>query len=327
MRRVVVLGVALCLATTADAQRRDSVQIPLPGPRTLVGFVADQLDRPIAGAEVYITSQGLTTQTGPDGSFRFNDIKPGRYQIGARKLGYYPQGQQVEVGDNGGATAFWLTSRGPFTLPTIVSSAARGGLSGVVGDTAYKIIEGARIWVLASDRRTESDSTGAFFLDLKPGRYMVRVERPGYGSKLVSVTIPRDSGRQVTVWLTPSSGQTRRETQAIMEMSMRLTRRNPVWSKIYTREDILKSGMKTADRFASAGAGKLVPDYCEAIIDGGLTRTPLWVIDAADIETMEVYTSRPARPRNSRSSAGFQNRSVPVPNQCLGTSVYVWLRK
>src|SRR5688500_7987876 len=228
-------------ASVANAQRRETVDIPLPGPRTIVGFVADTADRPVDSAEVFIESLQRSTVTRADGSFRFEDVKPGKYQIGARKLGFYPQGKPVQVGDKGGGTAFWLRPR-DVTLPAIVSSAVRGGLSGVIGDTAFNIIEGATIWVLASDRRTVSDSTGAFHLDLKPGRHIVRVERAGYGSKLVSVSIPDDSGRRVTVWMAPASrGAMARETQNVLEFSSRLTRRNPVWSKIYTREDIARS--------------------------------------------------------------------------------------
>ena len=155
---------------------------------------------------------------------------------------------------------------------------------------------------------------------------MVRVERPGYGSKLVSVNIPRDSGRRVTVWLSPATGTERRENQALLEMSMRLTRRSPVWSKIYTREDFLTSKMQTSDRFASAGAGMRIPEYCLAVVDGYVLE-PLWVIDVADIETMEVYSSRPPRggARNP-NAAGPSVRGVPQPRECAAR-VYIWLRK
>jgi hypothetical protein len=323
-----MIAIAVLTASAAGAQRPDSVQIPLAGPGTLVGFVADEFNRPLAGAEVYISALQRSVFTSGDGSFRLDNIKEGAHQVGARKLGYYPAGQQVVVKEKGGATAFWLRQRSAVTLPTIVASAARGGLSGVVGDTAFNIIEGATIWAMATDRRAQSDSTGQFHLDLKPGRHMLRIERAGYGSKLVSVNIPRDSGRRVTVWLNAASPMDRRDNQALLEMSMRLTRRNPVWSKIYTREDFLESRMQTTDRFASAGAGKRVPEYCLAIVDGGRAVEPLWVIDLADVETMEVYTSRPPRGGARNPNAGGPNmRGVPQPRECDGTRVYVWLRK
>ena len=57
----------------------------------------------------------------------------------------------------GGSVTFELVQR-PDSLPLVVSTATRLGLSGVVGDTAYNIVAGASISVLASDRRTVSDS-------------------------------------------------------------------------------------------------------------------------------------------------------------------------
>jgi hypothetical protein len=321
-----ILGFILPVGAV-HAQRRDSVQIPLPGARTIVGFVADTDDRPLENAEVYITSLKRTTASGPDGSFRFDDVKPGKYQVGVRKIGYYPQGRSVTVGDQGGATAFWIGPTGPVTLPSVVSSAVRGGLSGVVGDTAFNAIPAAQIWVLASDQRTRSDSTGAFFLDLKPGRHMVRVERAGYGSKLLSVTIPRDSGRRVMVWLTETTrGARARESQAIAEFSMRLTRRNPVWSTLYTREDIARSRKQLLSELVNAGNGRPVdPNLCTATIDG-VYREPLWAIDAADIETVEIYTPRPAR-GGVRSINAAGTRARPQPQASLCPGVFVWLRK
>jgi hypothetical protein len=318
------LAATVFCATAAQAQLRDSVQIPLPGPRVIHGFVADRVERPLDSVEVVIASLKRSTFTAADGSFRFEDVKPGKYKIAVRRLGYYPQAREVPVGDDGGATAFFLTGKSA-TLPPIVSSASRGGLSGVVGDTAFNIIEGASIWVLGSDRRADSDSTGAFFLDLKPGRHMVRVERPGYGSKLVSVTIPNDSGRRVMVWMAPAAqGTANREKQAIQDFSMRLMRRTPVWSTIYTRDDILRARHSNATQLATAGAGKRVDENCPAIIDG-MVSAPLWALDPADIETMEVYASRPSRRGVTSINARAAARQPLAGPDCT-TRVYVWLR-
>ena len=73
--KAAVIAVVL-IASTANAQQRDSVQIPLPGPGILHGFVSDSADRPLDGAEVTIASLRLSTLTGADGSFRFEHIKP-----------------------------------------------------------------------------------------------------------------------------------------------------------------------------------------------------------------------------------------------------------
>ncbi|MGH7678232.1 MAG: MSCRAMM family protein [Gemmatimonadaceae bacterium] len=324
----ILTGMLVALPLTLAAQQRDSVQLPLPGPGVLHGFVADSMERPLDGAEVVIQSLRLSVLTGPDGSFRFENIKPGRYQVSARKIGYYPSGRVVTVGDNGGATAVWLVRRETATLPPVVSTARRGGLSGVVGDTAYNAIRGAEVSVLASDRRTQSDSTGAFFLDLKPGRHMIRVEREGYGSQLLSVTIPKDSGRRMMVWLSSASrGFVAWQSHMIEEFSMRLARRNPVWSRIYTREDITRTGYDRARELVTAGAAHPISDECIAFIDGDTTRKrPIWALDAGDIETLEVYSyAKPPRAA-VRSIGGGGNRAPGTGGRPGCPAVYVWLR-
>ncbi len=302
------------------------------GPRTIVGIVRDTLGNPVDSAELLIASVKRRTVTGPDGTFRFDDVKPGSYDIAARKLGLYPQVRTVMVGDNGGAVSFSLVP-GTRALPPVVTSAARGGLSGVIGDTAYNIVEGARIAVVASDHRTSSDSMGRFFLELKPGKYMVNVSRPGYRTRLVSVTIPNDSGRRMTVWLTPSDqAQSAREAAAFDSLTLRLELRNPAFSTIFTREDInrlhIEDGVQLARLGGSSWKGP-VDDGCLAIIDGGPRKLPIWSIDAADIETMETYTPPPSRGTVTNIRADAITSAAPplLDDHCNGTKVYVWLRK
>jgi len=312
-------------ATSVDAQQPT---LPKPaGPKTLVGIVTDTIGNPLDSVELTISSLKRHAMSGADGTFRFDDIKPGPYQVVARRLGYYPQMQSATVDDNGATISFSLLL-GVRALPPVVSSIARGGLSGVIGDTAYNIVSEAQISVIASDHRTLSDSMGRFFLDLKPGKYMVNVSRPGYRTRLVSVTVPNDSGRRMTVWLTPTNvGQYNRDAMAFDALAARLARRNPVWSNIYTREDINRMGIEDGIQLAQVGAGKRMDDTCSAIIDGGPRRLPLWAIETADIEAMETYTTPP--PRRTVTSI---NRNQPIRTQAQATSacgatVFVWLRK
>ena len=286
-----------CLVSeSADAQQPAA---PKPaGPKTLVGIVTDTLGNPVDSVELVISSVKRHAMSASDGTFRFDDIKPGPYQVLARRLGYYPQVQSATVDEKGGVVSFSIL-QGFRALPPVVVSAGRGGLSGVIGDTAYNIVEGAQIAVIASDHRVASDSMGRFFLDLKPGKYMVNVTRLGYRSRLVSVTIPNDSGRRMTVWLTPTNrGQAARDAFAFDALALRLETRNPVFSNIFTREDINRLGIQDGYQLARLGSNsQLGPpdDRCEAIIDGGPRTLPLWAIDAADIEAMETYAPSPKR--------------------------------
>jgi Carboxypeptidase regulatory-like domain len=250
MLLVAVVGGALA-RTSASAQQPAP---PRPaGPRTIVGIVADTTGIPLDSVELLISSVRRRAMSGPDGTFRFDDLKPGKYQIAARRLGFYPQVHDVTVGDRGGVVSFSLL-RGIPALPPVVSSVARGGLSGVIGDTAYNIVEGAKIAVVASDHRTVSDSMGRFFLDLKPGKYMVNVSRRGYATRLVSVTIPNDSGRRMTVWLTPADqAQTARDAAVLDSLTLRLELRNPAFSTIFTREDINRLHIEDGVQLARLG--------------------------------------------------------------------------
>jgi len=320
-----MLTVALLAASSAGAQRA-TMAPPPAGPKTLVGIVSDTAGNPVDSVEVFITALKRRTMSAPNGAFRFDDIKSGTYAVSTRRLGYLPQLRRVTVGDDGGTAAFSLIPymRG---LPPVVSSSPRGGLSGVIGDTAYNIVSGAQVTVIASDRRTVSDSTGSFFLDLKPGKYMVSVKRAGFASRLVSVTIPNDSGRRMVVWMSPSSrGESAREEWAIENLNARLLRRNPVWSTIYSREDINRMGMTDAAQLATIGARTRVDDNCPAIIDGGPRTAPIWAFAAADIETMETYTQKRASyAPTSILGRGIQPRAPTESSDC--PTVYLWLRK
>src|SRR5690348_4145297 len=181
---LVATFVVVC-ASTLDAQRPAQ---PAAGPRTLVGVVSDTAGVPIDSAEIFISALKRHVMSAADGRFRFDDIKPGTYDVSARRLGYLPQVRKVKVADEGGAISFQLV---PYVrgLAPVVTSSTRGGLSGVVGDTSYRSIAGTEISALATDRRTVSDSTGSFFLDLKPGKHILRVNAPGFSTRLVSVTV------------------------------------------------------------------------------------------------------------------------------------------
>jgi hypothetical protein len=323
---IATVAFALFLGAQAGAQQ----PAPRPaGPRTIVGTVFDTLGNVVDSADVRITTIQRRGKPGPNGTFRFDDISPGPYVVSARRFGYLPQAHRVIVGDNGGAVNFALV---PYvrSLPPVISAVAQGGLSGVIGDTAYNIVPGAEISVLASDHHATSDSAGRFFMDIKAGNYMVRVKREGFASKLVSVTVPSGEGRRIIVSLTPASrAASAREEWAVTNLQDRLLRRNPVWSKIYTREDMNRLGMTDLTQIATAGASMRVDESCNAILDGGPRSAPIWTLTAAELEYVEVYASRPAR--NAPTSI-IRNGQAPIRGQASPVSdcpatVYAWLRK
>ena len=331
-----VLGISV--ARLAGAQRPDepgaapNVKAPRPGgPHTIVGFVADTFATPLDSVEVFIASLKLHTTATADGMFRFADVKTGSYAVSARRFGYYPQVREIVVGDSGGVATFALVPRQQ-GLPTVVTSAPRGGLSGVIGDSSYNILQGAEVVMVGTDHQAITDSTGAFYLNAKPGRYMVRVAHSGYASRLIGVTIPNDSGRRILVGLAPSTRPPlAREEAAMAELAFRLTRRS-VMSRIYTREDINHMGMTELQQIATAGSYQRVDESCQAIVNGGPITMPIWLITAADIESVEIYPPDPESRRRQFVPTSI-NGNQPIRTQgatrrtdCPVT-VYVWLRK
>jgi hypothetical protein len=291
------------------------------GPGTIVGTVSDTSLLPLDSVDVFIASPRKQTVSA-DGMFRLEKLDAKPYQVVARRFGYAQQIRTVTVGDSGGVVAFCLvpTAR---TLATVISSAPRGGLMGVIADTAFGIIPGADVSVLGGGEHTVSDSTGVFYVPLKPGKYMVRVTHTGFESKMVSISVPSDSGRKMLIWLLPSRrGTAPRESWNADELGHRLDTASAVRRKIFTREDINNFGGTELRQLAQAGAVSYVDDSCAAVIDGGPYRVPIWTLKAADLEMVEVYTDK--EPRNYPTSISNQRRPA---KRARCPHVYAWLRK
>ena len=334
MRATLTSLLVVATASAAAAQQPDTT---LRGPgRTIVGIVIDTADNVLDSAEVFVASLRRSTAADTAGRFRFADVKPGEYQVAARRLGYYPQTRTVTVTkDSGGVARFVLV---PYTrsLDPVVSSARRGGLTGVVGDTGWAAIRSAEITEVTGLGRAVTDSMGGFFLDLRPGKHMIRVQRDGFASQLLSVTIPRDSGRRMMVFLKPSTrGEAVREETAIHDMGMRLSRRNAVYSQFITREDISKGPWTELHQIAQSHAAGIIYPDCLATIDGGPRQDYLWAIRASEIEAIEIYRARMARAEarsivRTPGARVLTTRPITDPtagSNCGENAVYVWLRK
>ena len=331
-------------AVTTTAERQP------PGARILTGTVRDTSGVTIDGVEISIPKLQRRRIGGGDGSFRFDSIPRGTYSIRARKLGYAPQIRVFEVGRDGGLANFELL---PFAraLPAVVISAVAGGLSGIVGDTAFNGVPAAEIRLNAKSLLTQTDSTGAFFLAAPPGNYMVSIKKSGYKDKVVSVTIPEDGGRRMSVFLTPFSGAIPvRELWNVADMGARLAWRHPLKDVFYTREDMITLGVEWAYELVRRGGQAPYDKDCRVIVDGGPTTTVLSTLTVDDLEGMEIYNSAragvrpPMRVYNRQAADQFTERRRVADSQIApGSSgnteralfenqgmfcpvVYVWLR-
>jgi hypothetical protein len=142
---------------------------------------------------------------------------------------------------------------------------------------------------------------------------MVRVKRTGFATKMVSISIPPDSGRKLLIWLYAARrGATPHEEWAARELGFRLDTATAAWSKVFTREDIMNFPSDELTQLARAGSISAVDGNCPALIDGGPTTLPLRSLRAEDLEMVEVYTDKPR---------GASSTTPRCPH------IYAWLRK
>lgn len=259
------------------------------GPNTLSGLVTDTLGRPIANADVFVAELRRRTRTSPDGAFRFDSVKTGSYDVSARSIGYIARTYRVAVRADGGSVYIRMIRIG-ISLPSMITTAERGGLSGIIGDTAYRAMPGVRVTVMGTSSTAFTDSAGAFFLPLKPGRYMVRLELEGHARQLIGVTIPENEGRRIAAWMAPRfSSPNPQEGANLFELNQRIMRMSPASSKYFSREDMDRQGIADLQELARRWAvGPISPD-CFVKINGGPRQVALWELTAADLEFVEVY--------------------------------------
>lgn len=323
MCAVPLLAVATWLPPSAAAQDTQSGLVPF------YGAVVDSLRRPIEDADVFIQQLQRRIRTGADGKFVV-ELKPGKYTVTIRRIGYIADSRKVTVGDQGLDVQFTMR-RAAFSLPSVITTAERGGLSGVIADTALKPMAGVKIKVMGTSHQVETDSEGAFFAPVSAGHYLVDVTRDGYDRQLISVTVPANAGRQIAAWMVPQTQKPNPKVGAnLYDMQVRQIRAGPVTGQHFTREDIERAGWTELREVASVAAARLMNPNCPVIIDGGPSTRELWEITTREIEYIESYTHRAPVPTVNGPRPGDvtvkPSTSVVAPSVC-GTTLYVWLRR
>lgn len=316
--------------------------LPQAGAGIVAGLVVDTSGKPIEGASVFLQERKREVRTGADGVFRFQGLNPAdTVTLAARRIGYFPLSARVPVGAGGRQVIFQMNPR-LTTLPAAITEIELSGLRGTVSDTALTPLRDASVSALGGGQGiARTDSAGTFFLNLKSGQYMVRVTRKGHQDQMISVSVPPKGGKRLAVQLTPGSDPYHARQAAYAEqLRSRLIRRSPMWSRIFTREEIGKLNVANMSQLASIGAVQRVDESCEASVNGGMGSVPLWALDPEDVEFMEVYMRTPntgmetISPRGVTSAGGMQpirtQQRVTIANSGVRpcpASLMVWTRK
>jgi hypothetical protein len=214
-----------------------------------------------------------------------------------------------------------------------------------VKDVSGKPVPGARVRVLGVGLQTMTDSAGAFWLPAPPGSHLVAAGKATFAEKLAGVTIPRDSGRSVTIWLRPAASMLNRQAFNVEDLRERLAWGMKTSQALWTRERLDNEGIEwiydvVQLMWRRGGHVTDINRVCAVVVDGGPATASLVGLTIDDVESVEVYNSDPstsatvsaARPR-SRNGRGGEfvqpNNTLPARKQNAGKTcmaVYVWLR-
>jgi hypothetical protein len=311
---------------------------------TFSGSVVDSAGRPIEGVEVALTDLRRVVLSGSTGSFRFDSVPVGQWIVRVRRIGFAAETRSVDV-DTGRAPVEFRLRATVRTLVPIVTSASRLGLGGTVNDASGKPVPKARVRVLGSGLETITDSAGQFWIAARSGSYMVAVAKTSFAERIAGVTIPPDSGREVTIWLRPSSTVPVREAWNIEDLRERMAWVKQSGEGILTRDAMAKDGYDLIYDVVQAawvrmGRKHSVSPECRLVVNGGPATVALARITVDDVESIEIYSRYPktsaavaaAAPRRGSIGGGqfvqlSNTRAAEMANggmPCL--AVYVWMR-
>lgn len=288
-----VAGMALGLAGLVPHAHAQGIPLTPPGPHTIIGVVTDEVGMPIANADIIVEAIHRRVSARADGSFRIDSVPEGEYEIYARRMGYIGVKTAARVGENGAVVLVQLVQY-RYTLPAVQTTAARGGLSGTIADAAFSPLANIRVSVVGGSGKARTDARGTFFLPLAPGSYVIQLDGSGYVKQLVGAQVPADSGRQVAAWMERQVGKADPvRSRNLFDLEQRLIRGSRTRLRIVTRDDMARLGTRTVLQLANLTAVRPMAPDCLVSVNGGPDVVPLWLLDADDIEFVELSTTRP----------------------------------
>jgi hypothetical protein len=318
MSRFLIVAALLSAGLTSAAGAQCTPGGP-PDPaavgKSIAGIVLDRSNQPLENVDVIVKAPRRLAKTRPDGRFLIQDLDTGVYEVTFRKIGYQIFAWEYVVTDSGGVARVCLAPEVRI-LPPSVSAVAAGGLFGIIADSMMKPLPGAEVRAMGAGEHAITDSAGAFFMNLRRGSYAIMISKDGFARQLLSVTIPKDSGRQITAFLGSPQRNANRMAANLGDMRQRIAWANPATSGIMSSEDLLRTSADlrgAATKLARMG----MADDCPAIIDGGPYSLPLSIIDKRDVAMLEAYMI--AAPRRRGSAPRPINSPCPV-------RVYVWMK-
>ena len=252
---VAVLLCALNGAVAQDTARTGTVPSARAPLGALVGTVIDQDRRPLADVDIVAPGIARRTRSRADGSFTLAGLPPGDHEVRFRKLGYDPAeltlnvvpGQQLSVAVTLGLLSQKLN-------PVLIQATVFNEIGGLVVDEHGQPVEGAEVAVDGAGRSVRTRADGGFlFLDVAPGRYLLRVRKLGYRPQQRALEMVKQLERTLTIRLSglaqelsaveivAQSGMGARDSVARREFNARRAMAG-TQSDLITRDELARSG-------------------------------------------------------------------------------------
>jgi hypothetical protein len=261
------------------------------------GLVRDSVTgRPIAAAVVGAigTTYSRVTRSDERGAYALVGVPDGLVTVTARQLGYAVFTSQVRVA--GRDTTIDVALRAIASqLDTIRVRADVTGIRGLVG-TAHDLrpIAGARAQVIGAEHDAVTDSSGAFFVELrKPGTYVLRVSHAGYSPRVLSVDVPKNRTIETSTLLDSGDTEAKDAEGLWQDLVSRVRMRGPN-SALVSGSALRDAGGSVVDAlrgspgFTQRGL-RIGPTTCVFINGRPSPELPLAGVDITQIETVELY--------------------------------------
>ena len=188
--KAVLPGLAVFLFLTPSVSYAQSV---------VSGRVVDEQSAPIEGALVQLSAAPVReVRTDGSGRFSFAGITQGTYRVQVRRLGFLPLTLETTVRDSAIVLDVRMR-RIASVLPQIVVRGRWQGVFGTVADSQSQLpLANVLVRMIGVTSNTRTDSLGKFVGEVKqPGGYVIKLELDGYSPKTITVTVAKDSSREI----------------------------------------------------------------------------------------------------------------------------------
>lgn len=188
--------------------------VPLHAQRTpgvVSGSVRDSAGRPVENALIALdpSASGRTVRSDAQGRFRLDRVGTGWHELAIASIGYITEILRIEVPREGLELAIVLRQN-VATIDTMRVVARRTGVHGtVIAREEFSALGDAHVQVIGAVGSDTTGADGRFELPrVRAGAYVVHVRRSGYQSRMLSITVPRDSSIELALLLDRAESDT-----------------------------------------------------------------------------------------------------------------------